>query len=213
MSIALLVHLTAAMHRCTGRCPRLYPDGSDVRRPAACRPRPADLRFVPARQWTRRGMPDRVPQSLVSPVGLDDSDRRAGGERLLVVAWHLVAPRPRGASDFAFAHPERGLSPLVSRSSRRGRVSPCQAFAWRWLAGLFLVWRRDRSERWASCGICAARSVLGDTWPVDFASLDFLQPGRHTYACYTALALAGGAGLDEFFRRARVGPQAAVDRP
>jgi hypothetical protein len=36
-------------------------------------------------------------------------------------------------------------------------------------------------------------------------ALDFLQPGRHTYAFYTALAMAGGAGVEELRRRARIG--------
>ena len=34
-------------------------------------------------------------------------------------------------------------------------------------------------------------------------SLDFLQPGRHTYAFFTALAVAGGAALDELLTRLR----------
>src|SRR5262249_36492103 len=36
-----------------------------------------------------------------------------------------------------------------------------------------------------------------------FAALDFLQPGRHTYAMFTGLALAGGVGLDELALRLR----------
>ena len=38
-----------------------------------------------------------------------------------------------------------------------------------------------------------------------FPALDFLQPGRQTYAFYTGLALAGGAGMDAFFLRLRGG--------
>src|SRR5262249_15718859 len=44
-----------------------------------------------------------------------------------------------------------------------------------------------------------------------FAALDFLQPGRHTYALFTGLALAGGVGFDELALRLRARSQ-GVDR-
>ena len=64
------------------------------------------------------------------------------------------------------------------------------------LPGLFVVWRRGPTEGWALIGFCAAGLFWGYLAGA-LRALDFLQPGRHTYACYSALAVAGGAGLDE----------------
>src|SRR6185312_2877738 len=51
-------------------------------------------------------------------------------------------------------------------------------------------------------GLMAAGLAWGYLAAVSPA-LDFLQPGRHTYALYTSAALAAGAGLGELFERLR----------
>ena len=53
------------------------------------------------------------------------------------------------------------------------------------------------SDRWRSPGrILRGWALLGLPGR-RLPALDFLQPGRHTYAFYTGLALAGAAGLEE----------------
>ena len=111
----------------------------------------------------------------------------------------------KGESDFTFTHPEGCVTPVrgdrQSARSRRFRAILLAAG----LPGLFLVWRRSPTEGWALIGFCAAGLFWGYLAGASRA-LDFLQPGRHTYAFYSALAVAGGVGLDELFRRLRVGP-------
>jgi hypothetical protein len=72
------------------------------------------------------------------------------------------------------------------------------------LPGLVLLVRQSRIRGTALAGFCGAGLFWGYL-AGGFQFLDFLQPGRHTYACYSALALAGGAGLDAFFLRLRGG--------
>ena len=65
---------------------------------------------------------------------------------------------------------------------------------------------RNAIERWAGhYPDSALPECSGDTSPGGSRALDFLQPGRHTYAFFTALAVAGGAGIDELLQRARLG--------
>jgi hypothetical protein len=108
----------------------------------------------------------------------------------------------KGLSDFAFAHPEgvgrRFLQILVSESPIEAVIIAAG------LPGLFILWRRGPTEPWALVGFCGAGLFWGYLAGAS-RSLDFLQPGRHTYAFYSALAIAGGVGLDELFRRVRVG--------
>ena len=68
--------------------------------------------------------------------------------------------------------------------------------------GLYLFWRFNRILGWAALGFCAAGFAWGYLAGAS-RSLDFLQPGRHTYAFFIALAIAGGALLHELFKRLR----------
>ena len=108
----------------------------------------------------------------------------------------------KGVSDFAFAHPEgvmrRFFQIIVSEPPIQAIIIATG------LTGLFVIWRRGATEPWALVGFCGAGLFWGYLAGAS-RSLDFLQPGRHTYAFYSALAIAGGAGLDELFRRVRVG--------
>jgi hypothetical protein len=123
--------------------------------------------------------------------------------------WWLPGIRlasTKGESGFVFAHPEGAMKRLadIVNSSSVEPVTQSILFAVG-LPGLFLVWRRSVTEGWALIGFCAA-GIFWGYLAGSSRALDFLQPGRHTYACYTALAVAGGVGLDELFRRLRVGP-------
>ena len=107
----------------------------------------------------------------------------------------------KGPSDFAFAHPE-GVWPRL--------VADCQSPKRRFRVVL-LAARRAGIGRALSSAVGAGLALLGFCargifWGYlagGLRVLDFLQPGRHTYACYTALAVAGGAGSTSCVRRLR----------
>lgn len=115
----------------------------------------------------------------------------------------------KGVSTFAFFHPE----PVAGRL---GAIAvgepPIQAvLCGLSLAGLATLWRRDRV---AAAGL-GGLMVAGFGWGylAGFSrALDFLQPGRHTYAFYTAAALASGIGVAEAFSRLRAGGPGRLDR-
>ncbi|MGC8638822.1 MAG: hypothetical protein ACP5XB_02955, partial [Isosphaeraceae bacterium] len=67
-----------------------------------------------------------------------------------------------------------------------------------------ILLRQGRVRCVALAGFCLAGFCWGYLAGAS-AGLDFLQPGRHTYAFYTGLAVAGGAGLDGILRRLRGG--------
>ena len=73
------------------------------------------------------------------------------------------------------------------------------------LPGLLLLNRRSATPGLALSGFCAAGMAWGYLAGAS-ETLDFLQPGRHTYALYSGLAIAGAVGLDEAMRRLRAGP-------
>jgi hypothetical protein len=70
------------------------------------------------------------------------------------------------------------------------------------IPGLVLLIHRNRAKGVVLVGFCAAGLFWGYL-AADLRALDFLQPGRHTYAFYSGLALAGGTALDEICRRLR----------
>jgi hypothetical protein len=113
----------------------------------------------------------------------------------------------KGPSDFAFVHPEGVLRRLSQIPSSE---PPIQTFLLAsGVLGLVVLGRRAPIPGWALFGFGAA----GFCWGYlagGVRALDFLQPGRHTYTFFTALALAGGAGLEELLRRLRSGPRAAA---
>jgi hypothetical protein len=80
------------------------------------------------------------------------------------------------------------------------------------LPGLWLLLRQGRVRGVA----LTAFALAGFFWGYlagFFASLDFLQPGRHTYAFYSAMALAGGTACDGLLLRLRGGERGArLDR-
>ncbi len=114
-----------------------------------------------------------------------------------------------GETKFAFYHPE----------SVWGRVveiivggPPCQAILCGLAPlGLVVLARRDRVAAAALVGFLAAGFGWGYLagWS---RALDFLQPGRHTYAFFSAVAVAAGIGLAEIVTRVRGGGLGRLDR-
>ncbi len=112
----------------------------------------------------------------------------------------------KGASDFAFNHSSEGvLSRLLQIVTSE---APIQAILLGLgLPGLVLLIGQSRVRGAGLVGFCLAGLFWGYLAGA-FRQLDFLQPGRHTYAFYTALALAGGAALDAFLLKLRGGDAA-----
>jgi hypothetical protein len=106
----------------------------------------------------------------------------------------------KGPSDFAFAHPE-GVA--VRLRQILTVEPPVQRLLWgAGLIGLAALLRRGRL---AAAGL-AAFAGAGFFWGYlagGFRALDFLQPGRHTFACYTGLSVAAGYGVARLLGRLR----------
>jgi hypothetical protein len=104
----------------------------------------------------------------------------------------------KGASGFAFAHPEGVMARLLKIATTEPAI---QAVLWALgLPGLALLAARGRV---AAAGL-AVFTGAGFAWGYAagaFRWLDFLQPGRHTYVFYTGLALASGPTVAELFGR------------
>jgi hypothetical protein len=115
----------------------------------------------------------------------------------------------KGPSGFAFAHPEGVLF-------RLGKIATDEPVIQRllWLLGLpGLAWMvgRDRVRGFGVLGFALAGFFWGYL-AGGFRSLDFLQPGRHTFAFYTALSLAAGFGLGEGLARLGEATRWRLDR-
>ncbi|WP_406695392.1 hypothetical protein V5E97_30655 [Singulisphaera sp. Ch08] len=115
----------------------------------------------------------------------------------------------KGPSDFAFAHPEGVLT-------RIGQIvtveAPIESLLWgAGLVGLALLARRDRVFAAGLIGFIGA-GVFWGYLAGGLRSLDFLQPGRHTYAVYTGLALASGLGIAEGLTRLAEAGRPRLDR-
>jgi hypothetical protein len=70
------------------------------------------------------------------------------------------------------------------------------------LPGLFLLPRRTLVPGLALCGFCASGMAWGYLAGAN-AALDFLQPGRHTFAFYSGLAIACAIAIEESLRHLR----------
>jgi hypothetical protein len=100
----------------------------------------------------------------------------------------------KGPSDFAFFHPEGvgvRLWQIVTVAPTAEAVLIVAG-----VAGLLAARRRGRALATGLCGFVAAGFFWGYL-AGGLRSLDFLQPGRHTFAFYSGLALAAGLGLAE----------------
>lgn len=105
----------------------------------------------------------------------------------------------KGASDFAFTHSTEGVLPRLAKIMTV--EPPIQPLLWvLGAAGLVLLIRRDRTAGLGAAGFLA----LGLFWGYGAAAserLDFLQPGRHTYAFYSAAAILGGMAVAALLNR------------
>jgi hypothetical protein len=113
----------------------------------------------------------------------------------------------KGASDFVFKHPERAMQRVRQIVSTEAPIE-CVLIA-AGLPGIYLFLRRLTVHGWAAFGFCAAGFAWGYL-ASESRSLDFLQPGRHTYAFFLGLAMAGGACAHEILTRLRTLPRAGV---
>lgn len=117
--------------------------------------------------------------------------------------WWLPAlwlSETKGASDFVFRHPEGVLTRLARISTNEAPIEPVLIALG--LPGSAVLIRRNATMGWTLIGFV----VSGFFWGYLAGGvrwLDFLQPGRHTYAFYSGLALAAGLGLSAFLRRLR----------
>ncbi len=100
----------------------------------------------------------------------------------------------KGESGFVFTHPEGVLERLRQIVTT---AVPIERVLWATGAGgLPVLIRRGRKE---AAGLLAF-ATLGFFWGYlagGLRALDFLQPGRHTYALYTALTVLAGIGLSQ----------------
>jgi hypothetical protein len=113
----------------------------------------------------------------------------------------------KGPSDFVFKHLEGARQRLRQIVSTEAPVE-CVLIA-AGLPGIYLFVRRAPVHGWAAIGFCAAGFAWGYL-AAETRSLDFLQPGRHTYAFFSVLAVAAGAALHEMLTRLRAAPRGGV---
>ena len=114
-----------------------------------------------------------------------------------------------GESDFLFIHPEPVLSRLGAILWSEAPIEPV-------VLGLGLIGLAAMAGRHP-----VTAAGLGGLMGAGFGwgylagasrSLDWLQPGRHTYTCYAAACLAGGIGLAEVLARLRSTRLGRLDR-
>ena len=115
----------------------------------------------------------------------------------------------RGPSDVVFMHPE----PILGRLGEIFWSSAVIEAVLIVLAplGLMVMARRDAV---AAAGL-AGSLASGFGWGYlagAFRAFDALQPGRHTYAFYSAACVAGGIGIGEVLARLRSVPPPRLDR-
>jgi hypothetical protein len=114
----------------------------------------------------------------------------------------------KGASDFVYTHPEGVVRRFVQIIGSEAPIESILVGAA--IPGFILAFRRNPVPGWALVGFCAA-GLLWGYLAGESRALDFLQPGRHTFAFFTALSVAAGTGLDELLTRIRAGAR-GVDR-
>ncbi len=108
----------------------------------------------------------------------------------------------KGPSDFAFYHPEGVIYRLANIAWSE---SPIQAILLAiGLPGLFLLVRESAIRGSALAGF-AAGGLFWGYLAGGSRSLDFLQPGRHTFALYSALTVAASVSCAEVRNRLRAG--------
>ncbi|WP_337176930.1 hypothetical protein [Paludisphaera sp.] len=119
------------------------------------------------------------------------------------VVW-LAATK--GDSDFAFVHPEGSLARILQLFTSE---APAEIILiGLGLPGLVVLATKGLGRGLALAGMAAAGWFWAYT-AADFRGLDFLQPGRHTFALYSALAVAAGGAVSAGVARLRARDGAA----
>ena len=110
----------------------------------------------------------------------------------------------KGDSGFAFSHSGENLAERLAHIV--WSEAPIQSILLgAGLPGLWLLCRRSPATGLALSGFCGAGMGWGYLAGAS-GSLDFLQPGRHTFALYSGLSIAAASALEEAVRRLRGGP-------
>ncbi len=108
-----------------------------------------------------------------------------------------------GNSSIVFKHEESIVNRFLDVM---GPSPPIQAILMALvIPGVVVLARRDRAGALAFGGLALAGFGWGYLAGL-VRAVDFLQPGRHTYAFYLAASVLGGIFLDELIRRMREGP-------
>jgi hypothetical protein len=117
----------------------------------------------------------------------------------------LYLASTKGDSGFAFSHSGEGVAARLANIL--WSEAPIESILLgAGLAGLLVLMSRSTVPGLALGGFCAAGWAWGYLAGA-MDSLDFLQPGRHTFAFYSALAIAGPVALEEAARLLRTGQQ------
>lgn len=115
----------------------------------------------------------------------------------------------KGPSDFVFRHPEPVASRLWQILSVEAPIE-C-VLCGLGIVGLVGLAKRDRVYAAGLGGFVGAGFFWGYL-AGGFRALDFLQPGRQTYAFYTGLCVASALGATEVLTRLKVGVGGRLDR-
>lgn len=111
------------------------------------------------------------------------------------VFWWWPGPwlaATKGASSFAFAHPEG----VIVRLGKIFTVEPSiQAVLWALGVPGLMILARQNPVAGAGLGMFAAAGFGWGYAAGAARELDFLQPGRHTFALYSGLCVAAGPSL------------------
>lgn len=115
----------------------------------------------------------------------------------------------KGASDFVFAHPEPVIARLAKIFVSEPKVEALLVIGG--IIGLLVIARRVPGVA-AALGTFLAAGFFWGYLAGARRELDFLQPGRHTYAFYTAATIAFGFGADRLVTlvRERIGSVLAI---
>jgi hypothetical protein len=122
----------------------------------------------------------------------------------------LFLASTKGDSSFAFSHSGESL---IERMAHvfwiEAPVQPILLAAG--IPGLSLLARRAPVAGLGLAAFCGAGLAWGYLAGA-IGALDFLQPGRHTFALYSGLAIAGAVALEEGIGRLRSAQPVALDR-
>jgi hypothetical protein len=129
----------------------------------------------------------------------------------LMPGYFLAATK--GASDNAFSHSSKGVAGVFERLGQIVWSQPIIQVVLLGLApiGLLILARRGPVAAAGLGGFLAAGFGWGYLAGA-FPTLDPFQPGRHTYACFSAACVASGIGLAEVFARLRAARSPRIDR-